>query len=621
MQAHDHSLAACFEAPMVRLMAAFVCLACVLVPASADAVELRVRAEGDLSLSVTSAGTLAKVSGFLRDELGDPLAQRRVDLVIEEVGSPREEAAHVYTNRRGAFSYRQELKPGQWQVRATFAESEHVTGDKASQRISVEPSPVELTVRGPRFGRLTGAPAPVQIRATVGSVGLSVSGTVFVNARPYETFDLDDFGRANIDVSSVLEPGENPVEVRIPAGPYRDSATDTWTIRAASDVRFQVELEQVLERWERGVAVTGEVFDDEGPIEGARIEANIWRVDAPEGDESRSELQTTVQTTSAGKFRAFFSADDLEDGIWEGEAHLRPEFGTEMSRQTDRLELDRTVSRWVLNALGVVAVLVGLGLVLHRFWSFLLIRLEERRRKREAQEREQRAFREEEELVPVELADDDAEDAPIERDVVSGMIWDAWRSSPVSGAAIRLVDSNGSELRSTESDDGSPPNAGRFSLEGLPKGDFELRVECHGFVPGSMKVSLPHTGRLSNIRLDLVAVPLKIRRLYGALIEQLEGEDLWGLLSPREIQGTIVEVSESMAQQLDSRTGRVFLQRVRTAMDDGPQTMTPAALVELMTEIVEETYFSGRVFGQDVWKMARAIAVELRRRFDAEAQA
>lgn len=614
------------NAPLVHLALICACFLVASVPASADAVEVRVRAEGDLTLSVTTAGTLVKVSGFLRDELGDPLAQRRIDLKLEEVGSPRSDEARVYTNRRGAFSYRQEVRPGNWQVTATFAESEHVTGDKASQRVSVEPSPVELTLRGPQFGRLTGAPAPVQVRASVGSVGLSVSGTIYVNGRPYETFDLDDFGRANIDVAPALEPGLNPIEVRIPAGPFRESANDSWTIRASADTRFEVQLEQVLERLERGVAVTGDVFDDTGPIEGARIRAEIWRVDQPEatGDEAEGKKQTfetTVQTGEAGTFRAFFSGDKLDDGVWRGRAYLEPEFGKRVRAETAELELDRTVSRWILNSLGVVALVVGLGLVLHRFWAFLLVRLEERRRRREAEEREERAFREEETLVPVELDDEASDDRPVERDRVAGVIWNAWRSQPVEGATIRLVDRNGSELRSSESETGSPPRAGRFALEELPKGDFELRVECHGFMPGSMELSIPHTGRLSNIRLDLVAVPLKIRRLYGALVEQLEGEDLWGLLSPREIQGTIVEVSESMSAQLDSRTGRVFLERVRSTLGDGPERMNPETLVELMTEIVEETYFSGRVFGEDVWTMARAIAVELRNRFEEDGSA
>ncbi|MGM0555023.1 MAG: carboxypeptidase-like regulatory domain-containing protein [Myxococcota bacterium] len=626
MQARHTSPKARLRTPLVWLMTLCVCVAVIAVPSTSSAVELRVRAEGDLTLSVTTAGTLVKVSGFLRDELADPLAQRRIDLEIDEVGSPRSESAQVFTNRRGAFSYQQELRPGEWQVRAEFAESKHVTGDSASQRVTVEPSPVELSIRGPQFGRLTGAPAPVQVRASVGSVGLSVSGTVYVNGRPFETFDLDDFGRANIDVSRALEPGDNPVEVRLPAGPYRESASDTWSIRAAKDIRFEVQLEQVLERLERGVAVTGEVFDDEGPIEGARIRAKLWRVDVPDepGDDAGSGIadspyERTVQTNSAGKFRAFFSGDELEDGAWQGRATLEPEFGEGKTRDTDQLEFDRTVSRWVLNSLGVLAVLVGVGLVLHRFWAFLTVRLEERRRRIEAEKREERAFREEETLVPVSLREDDAGETPVERDRVGGMIWDSWRSRPIEGALVRLVDSNGSELRSTRSADGTPPDAGRFRLEDLPKGDFELRVECHGFMPGKMKLSIPHAGKLTNIRLDLVAVPLKIRRLYGALIEQLEGEDLWGLLSPREIQGAILEVSESMADQVDSKTGRVFLERVRAALSDGPQRMSPETLVDSMTQIVEETYFSGRVFGEDVWKMARAIAVELRRRFDREA--
>jgi hypothetical protein len=214
-----------------------------------------------------------------------------------------------------------------------------------------------------------------------------------------------------------------------------------------------------------------------------------------------------------------------------------------------------------------------------------------------------------ESIVPVFLdEDDDERPAPSSRDI-GGVAWDVWQGRPIAGACIELR-AEGRETLRTES-----AQNGRFRFESVPDGAWTLHVSHFGFIRGQLAIETPHNGRMSYFRLDLIAVPLKIRRLYGAVLERSMGEDLWGRLSPREIE----ERMEALWPVDEERPDRAALrQAVLERLRDVDAETSMQDVLAAFTETVEESYFSGRTYGEDAFLFARELAIQLQHRRSAE---
>jgi hypothetical protein len=622
---------------------------CAGVPSAAQGLEVRVRAKSTLDASVSAAGTFVRVTGSLRDELDRGFAQREVDVffVDTETGESLrpDDSGEIYTDRRGGFSTSRELAPGRWEVTVRFDETEHVTASRVSRTVDVSPAPIDLRVQCPERVIGSVASVPVRFRVTAAGIGLNATATVMVNGVSVGQAALDQFGRGKVDVVGALTTGLNEVVVSVPATPHRAAAEVSSELRVSPSITVHAEFEEVLERLQRGVAVEGEISDELGPLEGVRVAVSIRRENASEvaateedaseqpatasestasdskarGDE-RARFERFVTTDKNGTFRAFYVADDLEDGTWHAQTTVMPELGPEISVPTEAVELDRTTSRWVLNTLGLLALVGGLLLVLQRLWQVIAMRLARRRRERDSEQRSKEALRDTDELVPDKLAaDQEPVDVNLDRTRLSGIVWDIWKMRPIADAELSVSTRDGAPVR-RESVDGESARAGAFIVDGLEHGSYVLEVRASGFMTGNMTFRIPHRGQLSNIRLDLVAVPLKIRRLYQSLVETLEGEDLWGRLSPREIEATLSELADRAAERADNPAQRAFLKSLERRLRQTEAPLDADELVAMMTAVVEETYFSGRTFDQSVWELARDIALELRARFEEASQ-
>ncbi len=122
---------------------------------------------------------------------------------------------------------------------------------------------------------------------------------------------------------------------------------------------------------------------------------------------------------------------------------------------------------------------------------------------------------------------------------------------------------------------------------------------------------MPHDGRLSNFRLDLVAVPLKIRRLYRSVVEGAAGEDYWGRITPREIEATLEEVLGGPGED-PGRERRDLHRAVIEALRSSEGDFRGDELLAVLTEIVEESYYSARLYDESAFRLARAIALRFR---------
>ncbi|QDG54349.1 hypothetical protein FIV42_27465 [Persicimonas caeni] len=594
------------------------------------------RAKSALDTSVTAAGTMVRVSGSLRDELDRGLPQREIVVFFSKERRHRrhpDASETLYTDRRGGFSTQRELEPGTWHVSVMFEETEHVTASRIVKSLEVEPAPVDLRTQIPRLVIGQVPSVPVRVRASVAGVGLQAKAEVLVNDVYAGETRLDQFGRGTVDVAGSLSPGLNEVRVRIPEGRHRDVVEEVGELRVSAEVDATASFQEVVERLQRGLAVEGRLTDERGPLPGVRVAVKIRREDQGEpseeseqaeqmsqlpGSSARGDEQARyerfVTTDEQGRFRAFYSGDKLEDGIWHAQTAIVPELGAEIAVPTAPVELDRTTSRWILNALGLLGLIGGLALLLQRFWQVIETQLQRRRHERESEERAEMALKDTEALSPHSLGvDEKPVDTAPDNTRLSGMVWDIWKDRPVADAEL-VVWRDGERVRTEHATGQASPRAGIFIIDGLTAGAYELEVRARGFMPGKLSFRLPHKGRLSNVRLDLVAVPLKIRRLYQSLVETLDGQDLWGRLSPREIEAALLEVTDEATQDTGSPARRAFLRSLEHKLAQAGDTLSGEELVSMMTSVVEETYFSGRTFDTSVWELARDIALQLRDR-------
>ena len=225
----------------------------------------------------------------------------------------------------------------------------------------------------------------------------------------------------------------------------------------------------------------------------------------------------------------------LRDGQWIARARYQPDAGEALEATTEPVVVDQTSSRWMLNLIGLLVILVGLVALAQRL-SAQDLREWLRRilARRGAEEPAREPGVEDDEPIEVEALEvpEEARD-DIGRERIAGVVWDGWRGQPIPFAVLELEPDRGQ---------GDPRTCvamsdGRFSSPELEPGPWSLRVVAEGFAPGTLSLEIPHGGQYGYFRLGMVAVPLKIRRFYRHWVRRIRGEDLWGRLSPRQIEG------------------------------------------------------------------------------------
>lgn len=592
---------------MTRIIHILVCLA-VIWPASLSALEIRIRARATIEVDVSAAGTVAQVSGALRDDLNRGLPQRAVFVQIDSVKSAQTVVSStVHTDQRGRFGVQEELPPGDYEVFVRFDETEHLDGIAKSDRLRLEPKPVDVRAFAPGFVYQRENPAWLSARSSAGDVPYQGWAQVIVNDAEVGRMELDAGGRGTFDIAPHLQGGTNDVVVRTPGSAYRDEAQARVEVRFSDEVTIDATIDERLERLQRGLAVSGTIVDGDGPLEGLRVRAQIVPEVLFDEDAEMKGLIATAVTDREGKFVAFIPATKLADGTYRGTAEFLPPVGESVSVDAGSAEVDTRAFRWAVNGFGLTAILLGFLVLVARGGQVFWQRLREFRRRRERAQRQQRAMEEVETIVPVYLDPTDAgSTVQVARNDIGGLAWDVWQEEPVGGVEVELR-AEGRETLKTTAGPG-----GKFRFPDVPDGEWSLVATKFGFIRGQLRIETPHDGRMSYFRLDLVAVPLKIRRLYGAVLEQSIGEDLWGKLSPREIETRLGSLWSTVdADKATDRAAlrRVVLQRLKSYEGEAGLDVALAAL----TEAVEEAYFSGRTYGEDAFLFARALALELHR--------
>lgn len=573
-----------------------VTLLLVMVASQSWGLELRVRGQAKLDATFQAAGTVAQVAGTLTDEKGRPIAHREVEVRIEGISTATETTRKVSTNSRGQFVVQEELPPGQYSVTLLRETDTQFEGDRRLETLRLEPEPFNVSVVGPDtvFGREQ--PVIVYGRAGTGTVPVQLPADLYLEGARLGSMELDGAGRGSFDVAQVLSPGVNRIEFVMPGSAFRDEVRAYTELRFSEDVVVQARLEERVSRLSRGLSFVGQVSDAMGPIANTRVQA-IFLPAQPA--ENLKPVNVTTRTDQAGRFEAFASGVRLGEGSWKGIVRVVPAAGKTVEVEVEPFELGVSQARRLSGWLGVIAILLGFGFFFQRSFGRVREAWLEWSASKARRVRDRQALDVQETIVPVFL--EASEVAASSRDDVGGVVWDVWRNRPAVGCEIVLVRGE-RHSQPVMCDD-----KGRFRMVDVETGEWELRVTGRGFVRGVMRIKIPHSGRYAAMRVDMVAVPLKIRRLYQTTMESALGEDVWGRLSPAETDQEI----RQLLSVLDPRDVSDDLMEKLESL--APLDLELPRVLDLIAQLIEESYYSGRVYEEDVWLAAREVVLRLRR--------
>lgn len=620
----------------VSWLVAFVVASGIVAPASLGAVDLRVQGRTELEMGVESAGTQVIVRGRLVDDLGAALRQRTIDIVVVDDRGEQVRRSTTVSRRGGAFRESIELPPGEYVVRTTFEPTEHLAGAEVEEQIELSTQTPRVVLRAPSWVLGTEAEPTLRVGVTVDGVGIEAEPELWVDDRRRETISLGENGRTRVPLADSLSPGNNTLRVVVPSTEYRERAVGETTVRFSPNLNIVSTSEIGFSQFQRVIRIRGRLTDEAGGVSKANLRARLFRSDRS----GESVLESETTTDDEGHFTVEFDAGEVSDGTYRATVTAMPDAGTPVDDTVEEMVLDRRLTRWIVDSAAGLAGLVVIVLLGLRGWRRWRVYRQKRRRDERRRRRQERAFETEEtlEAVPIEehSTSERGADAGSDPSRLRAVFWDKWRDEPVEAGRVVIErsgdgdsdgDDDGASRREVELGDG-----GRVEME-LDDGAWRLEVDAPGFMPATQQVRFPHSGEYDGVRFELVAIPLKIRRLFESITSMLSEEDLWGAMPPREIEqllrasvaanaedGEDVESAEptSGAPWDEDVASGVFRRFQRLVQDEsGPETK--AAYLRALTDILEEAYFSPRTYGRDVWEVARRIGREIRDRAADEA--
>ena len=569
------------------------------LPRFSNAVEIRIRGKAFIDVRVNHASTFLQVSGTLSDDLERGLRERSLNIRVlrdQQILS----RTIVKTKEKGRFFFRKEFPPGEYQVQVEFLGNQHLDGDAAQWSTTLQSADVKIATMAPEFVH---NPQKLIFHASASAGRVPIIGTLelSINDERVGEIKLDRIGRGGLDIAKFLKPGMNAVKVSLPGSEFRDGVAETRSIRNAKNLYIVAKSGEGLNRLRRGVSVKGVVSDGLGGIENLPVSLHL----AKKG--SQIKITKHVRTGSGGRFSSFFFADKLSDGDWEVEIKVRPR-GQGQSKILPLIKWSTKTERVVLNVFALIAMLGALILL----FSLLRARFKDRRKKRKVKLDKKRkrelAFVINEEMVPVSMPSS-TPGLQKNNKKIAGVLVNPWkgarkRSVGIEDAQIEIASGEKSlQLLSDEK--------GRFEAE-LEKGEYQIIVKKHGFVTGKHTFMIPHNGVLSDFKIELIPVPLKIRRLYEAISEEKSGKANWGYQTPQEMEKILKLAWPSMdlcEDGIERKKLRESLRRIIAAEGEGE--IKSQDLLAAVSSIVEESYFSGKMYSEETWFFMRNLALRL----------
>lgn len=493
----------------------------------------------------------------LEQVTGRPIASSWVTVTMNQ------RTRQVRTDENGVFELAFEGTRDRYDISAVFQDTEAYAGSKAelsgvdvqkqNLRIAMRveaaaqsQDSIELTIEA-RTEQGVGAPISADLHAGQDDDELRYLAKIRTDSRGIATYSLDraalgDLGRKRLVVKFLGDRAYNPAQAQ--AEVVLSTATRTTFTVTSNNIAFEDRLQ-----------ASGQVVDEQGE--------GVERM--PVALKAGGRRIASALTDGSGEFEFDVPGADLGAGSYGIQAVFEP--SNEWHRESRSTVIQVTVAepqpvpvRHTLAAFGATAVVMLAFIGLRtRPWQGWLQRL----RRRDSDDDRAPA----EDVEDVEPPRGGLKESPtsivsnLRRPHVfefSGVVRDAVTNRRLRDAVVQLVHEELHQHR-LETDD-----RGRFQVEGLFAGSWQVEVGAPGYVTEKFAITIPHRGEYLGSRVDLVSVRERIFGMYREIAEPLlPDRSQWGIWTPRQI-----------------------VDHVRA------QKQSPA--LATLTDFVEESYFSQR---------------------------
>jgi len=510
---------------------AIVCGLLLLLPRPATSLPLRVLARTTLELTTTGDAAGFAVSGRLRDDQGQPLAGRLVELRLGDQQTQR------LSDAAGQLApWLPTVRRGPAQLTASFAgDDQGFAPCNRTLEVQVElPRPaltLQLPAVLPDHEALT-----VQARVTVHGTprpGLPLQLRLDEELRGADVSDARGEVTWRLAAEQLAGFGPRTVTVTFPGDADLSAATgrQTFLRQGRPTVQVTARLEEGVLR--DSVRIQGRLLVRGEGLPGRRL---LLRAGTRPGE---------AATDERGGFDWRTAREGLDPGLLSYQAVFPGEPGLDEAPGADELQLPPLPTRSVLPqllTLGLSGLLVVLALSRSRLTRWLW-KLGDLRRKRHLAPPSTAPTRARP-TVPVrwlDAAPPDGAEPPGPRQLV-GEVLSAADGSPIAGAWLTLDPAPGpggpapaaaGELAATQSD-----ARGGFRLLLPPAGTCWLTVRAADHVSLRLPLTLPDAGRGSQwLQVSLVPVREAVRALWLDLAASRprERRPVWGRITPRQL--------------------------------------------------------------------------------------
>jgi hypothetical protein len=312
--------------------------------------------------------------------------------------------------------------------------------------------------------------------------------------------DPEGVASFELDPRKLGTPGDAVLTATTPGSDAHNPAEAVARLTLFTRVQVSLGLGDREVRRDGKVTATGKVMDAAGPVAGGMVHlyTGPTRLGAARTD-GQGRFRATLSLAGLPLGRRTVVASFMPDSAWRLAAESPPATLSVVPRRP--IPLAFFLAPAVLTAL----VLLGVLLLRRKPWVALRARLEQRRATADqtagialAGRRSWRAI----------LAVDDRE--------ISGTVLQLPEGAPLAGATVHLRPVSGA----TERQVGTGPEGG-FVLSEVADGTYVIVAAAPGFVPVSLRVTVPHRGELRGLVIRLLSVRRRVMQVYLDVIRPL----------------------------------------------------------------------------------------------------
>lgn len=482
----------------------------------------------------------------------------------------------VRTDRNGVFEVSFSLEEGRYDILVEFAGSEFYTESSMKMGdVDVNKESIDIVVSAGEssFGNDT---VEITVRASTDLGGVSVKLDLFAGSSEDE-----ELGHA----AALVTNGDGYAPYLLPRELLGEPGRKRVLVRFLGDDRFnpaEADTEFLLTtRTFITFVATDDYIDFEGMLSGSgRVTDGQERgvANEPVALVVGSRQVGQALTDENGYYEIKAAGSEIGTGRFNVQAVLQPSKPWYRNSRSDMVQVevgepDPVPVTYTLAAFGatLLAMLAFLGLRT-KPWQGWFTRV----KKRVVQDNE---VADVEEVAPVTVQHGLQLSRPgiissfrrPHEDDFNGVIRDAFRKRPLDQAVIRITHATaGTHEQKTQED-------GRFAFKELQSGEWRVAVRARGYITEEFAITIPHRGELLGAQIDMLSVRERIFALYREVAQPLlPSPGLWGVWTPRQI-----------------------FKHVRA--------QRPASALSVLTDFVEESYFSQRTPTEEILGHAEAL--------------